>query len=225
MPLCGWQMQGTFFIPKSDSFNTYNQFIPANMNQTEHRKYEHYFNRFWLKQIFPEWSISKPLFDSDEGAANSIRLWSKNYESGIYLFIYGSGKTIFPSRQHKNSFKQLIQQCKIKHSIIIQQSDKAINGGVFHNDVISFGFENTLICHEYAFKNQEETLNKIKSEYKIITKKNLNVFVISEKNLSLNDAINSYIFNSQVIKVNNQWILLCPLKAKLCHKSKKILND
>jgi succinylarginine dihydrolase len=174
--------------------------------------------------MFPEWVISKPLLDSDEGAANSIRLWSKNYESGLYLFTYGSGNTAFPSRQHKSSFNQLIKQCRIKHSIIIQQNDKAINAGVFHNDVISFGFENTLICHEHTFKNQEKTLKIIKNKYKKITKKNLNIFVISETDLPLKDAINSYIFNSQALKVKNSWTLLSPQKSKQCVKSKKILN-
>ena len=219
-----WMANAGHFIPKSDSFNNYNQFTPANMKLTAHRKYEHYFNRFWLKQIFPEWIISKPLLDSDEGAANSIRLWNKDYESGLYLFIYGSGKTTFPSRQHKNSFNDLIKQCKIKHSLIIQQNDKAINKGVFHNDVISFGFENTLICHQYAFKNQPETLNKIEDEYKKITKENLNIFEVSEKDLPLKDAINSYIFNSQAFKTYNGWGLLCPQKAYQCQKSKTIIK-
>jgi succinylarginine dihydrolase len=39
-----------------------------------------------------------------------------------------------------------------KQVVFAQQNPDAIDAGVFHNDVISVGNQNVLLCHEMAFK-------------------------------------------------------------------------
>ena len=220
-----WMANAGHFIPSSDTYHSRHQFIPANMNQTRHRRHEHYFNRFWIKKLLNHTptTIQSKLNNDDEGAANAIRLWGKN--AALNLFIYGHKSTTFPSRQSKDSINELIHKAGIKNAIQLEQTKEAIDHGVFHNDVISFGFHNQLICHEHAFIDQEHQLKSISDRYFKLNRSMLNITEVSTKDLSLQDCIDSYLFNSQVIIKKNKTILLCPIDVKKNKSSLIIVNS
>ena len=220
-----WMANAGHFIPNSDTSKRYHQFIPANMNATYHRKYEHMFNTYWIKQILKNipHQLHGPLSSDDEGAANTVRLWNKDI--GIHVAVYGHKNTHFPSRQNEDSIKELQEKTNILTLFKLQQKSIAIDHGVFHNDVICFGFKNTLFCHEHAFENQNEKLNNLKKIFHQKTNENLTIIEIKESELTLDECISTYLFNSQVIIQKNNIILLCPSTVKRNNKSLSITNQ
>lgn len=74
-----------------------------------------------------------------------------------------------------------------------------IDQGVFHNDVIAVGNRNVLFCHEQAFLNQQavyDELNlKLSGEMRIVE--------VPTAKVSIEDAVTSYLFNSQLITMPN----------------------
>ncbi len=206
-----WMANSGHFTPSCDNELEIPIFTPSNMNVTKHRKYEHHYNRFWIKKAL-NFSVTEKCIHNDEGAANSIRLSNNQLNKGLNIYVYGHEESKFPSRQSKESILEIINKHQIKNHIILKQSKLAINAGVFHNDVISFGFKNKLFCHSKAFENQGETLKKVKHEYESLFNQSLDI--IEESSLTLTEAVKTYLFNSQVIIKNNQHYLLCPLAVK-----------
>ena len=87
----------------------------------------------------------------------------------------------------------------------------AIDHGVFHNDIISFGFSNYLFCHKHAFENQSEQLSKLKNQFKKITNTNLNIIETNE--ITLKEAAESYVFNSQIIQTKKERLFYAPAES------------
>jgi succinylarginine dihydrolase len=69
----------------------------------------------------------------------------------------------------------------------LQQHVDAIAAGVFHNDVICVGNESMLLLHERAWHD-------VMPESFDVTR-----FVLTEAELPLEDAVRSYLFNSQLV--------------------------
>lgn len=220
-----WMANAGHFIPATDTTLHAHQFIPANMKSGHHRKNEHRFHAYWIKQILKNINhhIHSPLRACDEGAANAIRLWKNN--QSIFILVHGHPKTAFPSRQSKDSFNELQSLVKLKNLIILQQKSKAIDHGVFHNDVISFGFKNVLFCHEHSFEDQKNQLYQLNQLFLNTTKSKLHIIQINEQDLPLTECIDTYLFNSQVILINNKITLLSPKAAKRNEKSFKIIQE
>ena len=219
-----WMANAGLFIPRIDTQLENNQFIPANMKQSEHRNIEHPFHQYWLKKIlkYSKCNFHKILDINDEGSANSIRLWHKKNQCGVNIFVYGKPNARYPIRQSKSSCEKIINITKPRHYILLEQTKEAIDAGVFHNDVIAFGFKNTIICHEKAFSNQKQELKKLKKIFTNSLNAPLNIVEIANNSLSLNAAVKTYLFNSQVIEINNKFELICPIEVKENPNSYKI---
>ena len=70
-----WMANAGHFTPSCDTALNTPIFTPSNMNQTNHRQKEHYFNRYWLKKLSNNTiNVTSKLSHDDEGAANTIRL-------------------------------------------------------------------------------------------------------------------------------------------------------
>jgi len=220
-----WMANAGHFIPATDSPLAIHQFIPANMTSSIHRKTEHRFHGFWLGQILKNTNhiIHSPLKESDEGAANTIRLWKNN--QSLLVLVHGHKNTVFPSRQSKESLKELHSLANLNHYFMLQQQSNAINHGVFHNDVISFGFQNFLFCHEHSFEDQNTQLSRLNQQFKRATQHELNIIQIKDHQLTLAECIDTYLFNSQIILMNGKVILLCPSSVKKNPKSLTITHD
>ena len=100
-------------------------------------------------------------------------------------------------------------------SMFIQQTPKAIDAGVFHNDVISVGNQNVLLCHEDAFVDQANALQQIKQKYDQTFHSRVHIVVFTDQEISLEDAVSSYLFNSQLItRPDGPMTLVCPLDCQ-----------
>ena len=152
----------------------------------------------------------------DEGAANMIRLSAGG--KGLYLFVSGSSNTKrFQSRHDRRSWQTLVSQHQLdpKYVIYLTQHPDAIDAGVFHNDVISFGLDDLLVVHENAFVDQANHYNTILERYFSCFGTDLTLIQIPDSILTLKDAVNSYFFNSQLVRKHNDcYLLLVPSR---CH--------
>ncbi|MGA0241845.1 MAG: N-succinylarginine dihydrolase [Candidatus Marinamargulisbacteria bacterium] len=220
-----WMANAGHVFPSQDTNQSTDQFVPANMIQTPHRINEYAFHRYWLKKMMPQLRCRHRLSWPDEGAANTIRLWNDPNKSAIYLLVHGPKKSYFPIRQHPHSWRELIQMTGIKHPYVMTQNNRAIDHGAFHNDVIAFGFHRTLICHEYAFQNQTKTLKELSDYFHHITGQSLTIITIKNNELSLQDSIHTYLFNSQVIQMDERNHLICPSRVQTHTKSRYLVDQ
>ncbi|RAP29456.1 hypothetical protein DID78_03615 [Candidatus Marinamargulisbacteria bacterium SCGC AG-343-D04] len=199
--------------PACDSFTHKMNVTPANLNYCFHRSCDVEGYRDLLSTLFENCHdvvLHRPITSSfgDEGSANTVRLSASSGE-GFFLYVYG--KTVdrtyshkYPARQSKEAFDILVKQHHVSRKfVMVQQSQEAIDAGVFHNDVICFGLENLLIVHESAFENQEEVMSYVKELYEETFSEDLQVIVISREMMSLEEAVKSYFFNSQLLPLSD----------------------
>ena len=243
-----WTANAATVSPSSDTSDQKLHLTPANLASNLHRSIEAQTTTSVLRAIFADsqsFNVHAPLPSTmaltDEGAANHTRLCNAPGEAGVEVFVYGceflrpdtARPTKFPARQTRESVEAIARRHSLneKQTVIIQQNPAAIDGGVFHNDVISVGHQNVLLCHEMAFADQAKSLNRIQQQFNETCGSNLNVVSISNDQLNLQDAVSSYLFNSQIVTTgDNQMALICPadcesnVQAKKC--TEKILaND
>jgi succinylarginine dihydrolase len=148
-----------------------------------------------------------PAF-SDEGAANHTRLAGNHGEPGVHLFVhgrsaFGSGTQEgvaplhYPARQTLEASQAIARQHGLNESqtVFAQQHPDAIDAGVFHNDVIAVGNGPVLLYHEMAFLDERATLDELRGK---LATPLIPVRVPAEA-VSLEDAVGSYLFNSQLL--------------------------
>lgn len=93
-----------------------------------------------------------------------------------------------------------------------QQNPAVIDAGVFHNDVIAVGDRNLLLYHEQAFLNTQHVLDDIRSK---TPDQSIKFIEVPETAVSVEDAVNSYLFNSQLLRIeNNQTMIVAPLECQ-----------
>ena len=148
----------------------------------------------------------------DEGAANFMRLCTSHGEAGIEIFVYGKTGGSFPARQHVEASKAIARahQLDPARTLFVQQSEIAIAAGAFHNDVVAVANERVLFTHEQAFENSEQTysdINRLMPEAEII--------IVPADRVSLADAIQSYLFNAQLVTLpDGGMALILPSEAQ-----------
>ncbi len=219
-----WTANAATICPSLDSIDKKLHILVANLSSNFHRSLEPTTTTHYLKNILLEAQHhpalpATPLY-FDEGAANHTRLCSSHGEAGIHLFVYGKDTSDnsapipqkFPARQTLAASQAAAHLLKIptEQCVFAQQSPTAIDAGVFHNDVICTGNENTLFYHQDAFLNTEDVISEIKS--KLITFYDIQV---SNKDISLQDAVRSYLFNSQILTLpDGSMLLLAPEECR-----------
>ena len=225
----------------SPSCNTSDQklhFTPANLTYNLHRAQEANFSYSLLQKIFSDpkhFVVHEPLAQfldlSDEGAANHNVLCQDYGTAGLELYVYGklglddTSKTPnhFPARQSRLASSAIIRQhgLAIDRGILLQQNPLAIDAGVFHNDVVCVSNKNVMFYHEQAFLNWEPIKNQIKQ----FLAGNCYFLEISQKQLNLDTAIETYIFNSQLVSLaNGDMVLIVPMECKHSKPAKEVLE-
>jgi succinylarginine dihydrolase len=119
-------------------------------------------------------------------------------------------------------------------TIFLAQNPAAIDAGVFHNDVISVGDRNVLFCHETAFRDQSAALEEIRSKYAAMASasrrgsgrgsrsgkpdrgETLRILQVTSREVPLETAVTTYLFNSQILALPDGGTLL--LAAEECHR-------
>ncbi|GMM83884.1 N-succinylarginine dihydrolase [Pseudoalteromonas sp. MTN2-4] len=211
-----WTANAATVSPSADSGDGKVHFTPANLNNKIHRAIEAKTTSKILKATFADESVfthhaplpQHPLF-GDEGAANYTRLADSYGHSGLALFVYGEDMNskvkpqVFPARQTRQASEAIARSHQLDpaQTLYIQQNPAVIDQGVFHNDVIAIGNENVFLFHEQAFYQQKKVIAQIRQNY--TGSRPLHLIEVSDADLSVDEAVQSYIFNSQLVSLPN----------------------
>ena len=148
----------------------------------------------------------------DEGAANFMRLSASHDASGIEIFVYGKTGGPFPARQHIEASKAIARAHRLDpaKTLFVQQSEMAIVAGAFHNDVVAVANERVLFTHEHAFENPEQVYADVKR-----LMPEAEIIIVPADRVSLADAIQSYLFNAQLVTLpDGGMALILPNEAQ-----------
>ena len=206
-------------------------FTAANLVSNLHRHQEADFSKKLLRAIFsnPDFFnhheiLPRSSITADEGAANHNRLCQSHAHPGINLFVYGK-KALgtnsqhpepkkFPARQTLEASEAIVRSHLLNQEQVIFacQNPDAIDQGVFHNDVISVANESVFLIHAEALHNQAQVLNALREKAQFPLK----IIELSKEQLSIKDAVETYLFNSQLISLPEQenMILIAPFECQ-----------
>lgn len=226
---CMWTANAATVSPSADSLDKRTHVTPANLITKFHRSYESPTTGHILRKIFPNPTLFNHHFPlpphtdyGDEGAANHTRLCAGYGEPGIQLFVYGRKSNgplpkKFPARQTEEASKALARLHRIPEEQLVfaQQNPDAIDAGVFHNDVASVGNQNVFFYHEKAFLNTAETVKQLQDKFTKICNGDLFLIPVTEQQVSLQEAVRTYLFNSQIIsRPDNTMVLVAPHECR-----------
>ncbi len=231
-----WMANAATVTPASDSADGLLHCTPANLISSWHRgseAAERALQLAFLLRDFERKCIHKPLPSilplRDEGAANHMRLCDPSGHIGFNVFVYGANddeqrcqrtSRFFP--RHTLAASQAIarlHQLAHNRTFYLQQHPQAIDAGVFHNDVIATSCDHLLLHHEFAFLEGENELTRLEDSFKQSCGRPLQRIVIRDSELPLEDAVRSYLFNSQIIRRDPlsvragkvpSYVLICP---------------
>ncbi|MBA2711571.1 MAG: N-succinylarginine dihydrolase [Tatlockia sp.] len=204
-------------------------FTAANLISNLHRHQEANFAKLLLERLFSNETyfhhhsiLPNCLISSDEGAANHSRLCVSHGNPGINLFVYGkqsfnfqgSIPLKFPARQTLEASQAIARthQLDLENTVIACQNPRAIDQGVFHNDVIAVANEQVLLIHEEAFSEQSKVLAGLQKKAPFP----IQIIEIPSKRLDLPTSVGSYFFNSQLVSIPNKadMALMAPTECK-----------
>ncbi|MEZ9236491.1 N-succinylarginine dihydrolase [Shewanella sp. 10N.286.52.A9] len=223
-----WTANAATVSPSADTRDGKVHFTPANLVDKLHRSIEPVTTSNILKATFKDERFFKhhqhlPEHASfgDEGAANHTRLCNDYGHSGVELFVYGQESTNpnavkpvkFPARQTLEASQAVarLHQLDEESCVFMQQNPHVIDQGVFHNDVISVGNQNVLFYHEQAFLNTDVKFDEIRKKMNT----DVHFVKVSTEQVSINDAVKSYLFNTQIITLpNGEMAIIAPTNCQ-----------
>lgn len=233
-----WTANAATISPSADSQDGKIHITPANLNDKYHRAIEITETSRILKATFkdPKYFTHHEALPSvgqfgDEGAANHTRLCNGYGERGIQLFVYGrhgldlSGPAPknFPARQTKLASEAVVRlhQLAAENVVLTQQNPDVIDQGVFHNDVIAVGNGNVYLYHQDAFLDTDEMLAQINRHFDTGT---FYPIEVPRDQVSLQDAVESYLFNSQLVDIGDgNMALIAPQECEKNQNTKRYL--
>lgn len=164
---------------------------------------------------------------SDEGAANHMRLHAGG--EGVEVFVYGrtasEARTGFPARQTLEACRAIARRHGLRgeRTVLARQSAEAIDAGAFHNDVVAVAHEQVLFHHEHAFADKAGLYAEIRQKAQGLFEP---VFVeVAARDVSLADAVSSYLFNSQLVREPgaNSLTLIAPTEVRENNKTAAVV--
>ncbi len=197
-----WAANAATVSPAPDSADGKCHLTVANLVTMPHRSHEWPGTLAQLRLAFadPAFQVHAPVPApfGDEGAANHMRLCSGHDGQGVEIFVYGVGGGRFPARQHLDASKAIARTHRLDpaRTLFIRQSDSAIQGGAFHNDVVAVANEHVLFTHETAFEDREAAHAEIHAAFPAVE-----IVEVPASAVSLPDAIKSYLFNAQLVSL------------------------
>ena len=222
-----WVANAATVSPSADTADGRVHFTPANLVSHFHRALETPTTTAILRSIFADANHfmvhdalpAAPQF-GDEGAANHTRFAADLGAPGVEFFVYGKrgfGGGIapkhFPARQTLESFAAIARRHELARArtVYAQQNPAAIDAGVFHNDVISVGHGSVLFCHERAYIDQYAVL----ADLAAAVGPAFAPIVVREAEVSVADAVATYLFNSQlIVRTDDRMLLVAPAECR-----------
>ena len=219
-----WVANSSTVAPSTDTENGKLNLLTANLNFTHHRRIEAPQTDITLNKIFNDTSkflIHSPLNSDgdldDEGAANHTRFCNSHDEEGLHFFVYGRSRDVseevpqkYPARQTYEASKKVAETMQVKNAVFAQQSAESIDAGVFHHDVIGVGNKDLYFYHEKALAEEAETITKLQDSFN----GKLNFLCVKESEVPMDVAVETYLFNSQLVEYENGHMLIAPIRCR-----------
>jgi succinylarginine dihydrolase len=221
-----WAANAATVSPSPDTADGRCHFTIANLASQRHRAleslerlrvFEHLFGDSKFFVVHPPLPANLP----DEGAANHTRLCERHRDAGQEVFIFGRSATTsrdakphrFLPRQAEAASLAVAErhQLDVGSTWFFRQSAEAIDAGVFHNDVICVGNESCILLHEHAWARKPEYPRPVDDPsyppalallYDHCVSGGVGEphdVLLREAELRLQDAVRSYLFNSQLV--------------------------
>ena len=211
-----WAANAATVSPAPDTSDGRCHLTVANLATMPHRSHEWPGTLAQLQIAFANeaFVVSPPVPPpfGDEGAANHMRLCRAHGEPGVEVFVYGVSGGPFPARQHRDASAAIARAHGLDpaRTLLVQQSEAAIAAGAFHNDVVAVANERVLLAHEQAFADRDgfyADLRRLLPEVEIVE--------VPAEEVSLADAISSYLFNAQLVTAaGGETVLVVPGEAR-----------
>ncbi|MDG9930034.1 MULTISPECIES: N-succinylarginine dihydrolase [unclassified Pseudomonas] len=233
-----WTANSCTVSPSADTVDGRVHFTAANLNCKFHRSIEHPTTSRVLRAMFNDEQhfahhAALPAVGQfgDEGAANHTRFCKGYGEAGVEFFVFGRSAfdSRFPAPQRYPA-RQTLEACQAVarlHGlsddgvVYAQQNPDVIDQGVFHNDVISVGNGEVLFYHQDAFLDTDKVLAELGDK---LARRggNFQPVRVPRDAVSVDDAVRSYLFNSQLLTREDGGMLL--IVPEECRNNANVWN-
>ncbi|GGY18899.1 N-succinylarginine dihydrolase [Paludibacterium paludis] len=222
-----WTANAATVSPSADTADGKVHFTPANLNNKFHRSLEHPVTGRLLAAMFPDRerftvhdALPAQMHFGDEGAANHTRFCRDHGERGVEFFVFGASAfdislprpERFPARQTLEASQAVARRHGLADDGVVfaQQRPATIDAGVFHNDVIAVGNGPVLFHHELAFHDPHRVMGEIANKMARLGLP-FEAIEVPEAEVSVADAVTSYLFNSQLLsRPDGSMLLVVP---------------
>ncbi len=208
---CMWTANAATVSPSADTADGRVHFTTANLCGNLHRSIEAPTTARVLAAIFADsryfahhTALPSTPDLGDEGAANHTRLCRRYGEAGVEFFVYGRAgmdgllPQRFPARHTRMASEAVarLHGLSPEHTVFAQQNPAVIDAGVFHNDVIAVGDRDLLLYHEQAFAGGDAVIEALRARLpELVT------IEVRSDEVSVEQAVDSYLFNSQILSL------------------------
>ncbi|WP_277372133.1 N-succinylarginine dihydrolase [Pseudomonas sp. AA-38] len=226
-----WTANACTVSPSADTADGRVHFTAANLNCKFHRSIEHPTTSRVLQAMFADEAhfAHHPALPAvaqfgDEGAANHTRFCKDYGAAGVEFFVYGRSAfdtrypapARYPARQTLEASQAVARLHGLSEAGVVyaQQNPAVIDQGVFHNDVIAVGNGEVLFYHQDAFLHSDQVLAEL-SDKLARRGGNLQAVCVPTAAVSVQDAVCSYLFNSQLLtRADGSMLLVVPEECR-----------
>ncbi|RML30123.1 N-succinylarginine dihydrolase [Pseudomonas savastanoi pv. glycinea] len=226
-----WVANAATVSPSADTADGRVHFTAANLNCKYHRSIEHPTTSRVLGAMFADAkhfahhpALPPVAQFGDEGAANHTRFCQDYGQPGVEFFVFGRSAfdtrypapQKYPARQTLEASRAVARLHGLSEGGVVyaQQNPAVIDQGVFHNDVIAVGNGEVLFYHEDAFLNTEPMLNELRDKLGRVGGQ-LRAICVPRAEVSVQDAVRSYLFNSQLLsRPDGSMLLIVPQECQ-----------
>ncbi len=238
-----WTANAATVSPSWDAPENRLSLTVANLNASLHRAIEPDETLDQLQRLLPTATrlnrgLPGGMAARDEGAANHMRLAADILRPGLHLYVFGDGlpqPTRYMARQSEQASRAIprLHDIPPDHAFFLKQHPEAIDAGAFHNDVVAASHGDLLLHHELAFYDAEEKLEQLAARFESIWGRPLKRIVVHRDELSLEDAVSCYLFNSQIVSPSSNGsasdadgpaVLICPAQVRDCEPARGLVE-
>lgn len=231
-----WVANAATVSPSADTADGRVHFTAANLNCKYHRSIEHPTTSRVLGAMFADArhfahhaALPSVAQFGDEGAANHTRFCRDYGQAGVEFFVFGRSAfdTRYPAPQKYPARQTLEASMAVarlhglseRGVVYAQQNPAVIDQGVFHNDVIAVGNGEVLFYHEDAFLDAERVLAELRDKLAAVGAV-FQPICVPRAQVSVEDAVRSYLFNSQLLsRADGSMLLIVPQE---CQASERV---
>ena len=199
-----WRANAATVLAAPDTADGRVHLLTANLSGMLHRGFEADETWALLRRVFPDenrFAVHGPLPQGrhfgDEGAANHMRLATSHGAPGINVFAYGEPRGgAYPERQSRRASEAVARLAGLapERTLFALQNAGAVQAGAFHNDVVAVANAHVIFAHPEAFADPARLYGDLRARLP-------NLQVVEAFAVSLEDAVSSYLFNSQLVSL------------------------